>query len=123
VDKNHRLNNDGCYGIDLNRNFDAHWMYSGSSGDGCSEIYAGEYAASEKEIISIQNYIMSKYQRWSAYFSLHSYGAYWMTNYGYSKSHILENFLESVNVFNNYNFFVKLVLLIIIQVFKVTDRH
>jgi hypothetical protein len=98
-------------------------MYSGSSDDGCSEIYAGEYAASEKEIKSIQNYIMSKYQRWSAYFSLHSYGAYWMTNYGYSKSHILENFLESVNVFNNYNFFVKLVLLIIIQVFKVTDRH
>ncbi len=30
----------GCYGVDLNRNFDHEWLKFGASSDPCSEIYA-----------------------------------------------------------------------------------
>ena len=41
-----RLSGHNCYGVDLNRNFDHKWMVSGSSGNPCSETYAGPYPGS-----------------------------------------------------------------------------
>jgi len=38
-----------CPGVDLNRNFDAHWAQSGSSSEPCSELYHGPSAMSEVE--------------------------------------------------------------------------
>ncbi len=49
-------------GADLNRNFEFKWnCHSGSSGDPCSLLYRGPYAASEPETRAIQNYIRSQF--------------------------------------------------------------
>lgn len=45
-------------GIDLNRNFDFQWgCCNGSSGNACSEVFRGPFAASEPEIQAIQDYV------------------------------------------------------------------
>ena len=47
-------------GADLNRNFDFAWDCCGGSSDfQCSNTYHGAFAASEPEVLSIQNYIQS----------------------------------------------------------------
>jgi carboxypeptidase T len=49
-------------GADLNRNFEFKWnSIGGSSGDPCSLIYRGPYAASEPETRAIQNYIRAQF--------------------------------------------------------------
>lgn len=77
-------NNPDCDGVDLNRNFDAHWslvykaiacpifycgtdiltsvmlsLQEGSSDDPCSGVYHGESAGSELEVQAITQYILS----------------------------------------------------------------
>ena len=106
-----------CYGVDLNRNFDFKWMgnklvsntcktfdlnlehtplVSGASANPCSEIHAGPYPASEPEVKSVMDYVMSYSPRWLSYISPHTYGAIWLSPYSYSKSHIQDNFQETV---------------------------
>lgn len=45
------------YGVDLNRNHSFGWGGSGTSADPCSAIYRGPAAASEPEVVALQNLI------------------------------------------------------------------
>ena len=53
--KNRRLNGDGTYGVDMNRNYPGFWGIdeAGSSGQPLSEVYRGPSAASEPETQAI----------------------------------------------------------------------
>jgi murein tripeptide amidase MpaA len=51
--------NPDCDGVDLNRNFDAHWSLVGSSDDPCSILYHGREPGSELEVQAITSYILS----------------------------------------------------------------
>jgi len=56
--KNRIDNGNGCYGVDLNRNFGYMWGYNniGSSPDPCSNLYRGTGPFSEFEIQTIRDY-------------------------------------------------------------------
>ena len=55
--KNRKLNADGTYGVDLNRNYGYQWGTGGSSSDTNSETYKGTAPFSEIESTAIKNYI------------------------------------------------------------------
>jgi len=83
--KNRRPNTpSSCVGTDLNRNFGHKWLTGGSSTDPCSDTYAGPSADSELETKSIENYINKYRGQWDSYLTVHSYGKWWFTPYGYS---------------------------------------
>jgi carboxypeptidase T len=60
--KNRKLNSDGSYGIDLNRNFGYMWGYnnSGSSNIPSDETYRGTSAFSEPETQAYRDFVNSK---------------------------------------------------------------
>lgn len=84
--KNRRVNSGStCMGVDLNRNYNFQWNpNSGASPLPCSETYAGSGANSEPETQAIIAAINAKAGEWDAYLSLHTYGNYWLSPYGYS---------------------------------------
>ena len=57
--KNMRNNNDGSFGVDLNRNYGFQWGGRGSSHNTSSDIYRGTSALSEPETQSMKNFIES----------------------------------------------------------------
>ena len=60
VNENYCEEEPNSRGADLNRNFDFMWDCCGGSSDSqCSNTYHGASAASEPEVLSIQNYIQS----------------------------------------------------------------
>ena len=69
---------------------------NGASSDKCSDTYAGQNGASEPEVRAFMKYILSRSPRWVSHISLHAYGAMWLSTYCYSKSHIQENFEDTV---------------------------
>ena len=75
-----------CIGVDLNRNFEYQWMVSGSSQRPCDDTYAGPKPASELETQAVQNAIKNRSGQWEMFFTLHSYGAFWMHPWGYTAS-------------------------------------
>ncbi|XP_058834630.1 carboxypeptidase B-like [Topomyia yanbarensis] len=48
-------NGNGCYGVDLNRNFDYQWGTVGVSSDPCADNFAGSAALSEPETQAIRD--------------------------------------------------------------------
>jgi murein tripeptide amidase MpaA len=73
-----------CIGTDLNRNWGYKWMTGGSSNNPCSDLYAGSKADSEIETQSIENYILSIPNRWDSFLTIHTYGQWWFTTWGYT---------------------------------------
>jgi hypothetical protein len=73
-----------CVGTDLNRNSGYKWMTGGSSSSPCSDIYAGPSANSELEIKGVQNALKKKLGNWDAYLTLHTYGQWIFTPWGYT---------------------------------------
>merc|ERR1740121_396198 len=76
TDRMHRknmANNPGssCKGVDLNRNWDAHWNQGGSSSNACSDVFHGPSAQSEPETKVIAK-VMEEAQM-SVYIDTHSY--------------------------------------------------
>jgi carboxypeptidase T len=55
--KNRAKNNNGTYGVDLNRNYGYQWGTGGSSQDQGSDIYMGPKPFSEPETQAIKNYV------------------------------------------------------------------
>lgn len=56
--KNKRINGDGSFGVDLNRNYSyGYAVGNGSSGNGNSETYHGPSAFSEPEVIAVRDFI------------------------------------------------------------------
>jgi hypothetical protein len=102
--------NGPCVGIDLNRNFGFHWngklksnhfnycqitdeyllkkwvhnTEGGAAGNGCDNTYHGPSAFSEDESANVRDAILSVADRTKAYLTIHSYGQYWLTPWGYT---------------------------------------
>lgn len=76
-----------CRGTDINRNYPSHWMEIGASSDPCSDIHAGPRAGSEFESQVIINTIKSLRNRGKMYLSLHSYGGYLLTPFGWQQKY------------------------------------
>lgn len=82
--KNRRLNADGSFGVDLNRNYGFAWGYDneGSSGDPESEIYRGARPFSEPETDAVRRLVLGRSFR--ALVSYHSYSQVIMYPWGYA---------------------------------------
>lgn len=55
--KNRKINGDGTYGVDLNRNYGFMWGTGGSSKSTSSDIYMGPQPFSEPETQAVKNYV------------------------------------------------------------------
>jgi len=71
-----------CIGTDLNRNFDYDWGGTGASRSPCSDIYCGAtpYSAPEAKAVTT---LLNGLSHVAAYIDIHSYGAMWMSPWGY----------------------------------------
>ncbi len=84
--KNRRDNGDGCFGVDLNRNYSFEFGHDGScaSSNTCSNTYKGPNYFSEPETIATSNFIDSINPRTA--FSIHSTAGSYLMPYGYNTS-------------------------------------
>lgn len=73
-----------CRGTDPNRNYDAKWGGEGSSGNPCSQTFAGRHAHSEPEIASLTDYVSKIKKRIAFFLTLHSYSQIMLLPYGHS---------------------------------------
>ncbi len=83
--KNRRLNPDGSYGVDLNRNWGFQWAYDdiGSSGTPSSTTYRGTAPFSEPETAGISGFITA-HPEIRAHMDYHSYGQLVLWPFGYT---------------------------------------
>ncbi len=82
--KNRRVNGDGSYGVDLNRNFPFEWVGSGSSTSPSSDTYRGPSPGSEPETQAIMNLVNSR--QFFAAQDLHTYSNLTLYPWGYTTS-------------------------------------
>jgi murein tripeptide amidase MpaA len=83
--KNRRLNSDGSYGVDLNRNYSYQWGGAGSSGTPSSATYRGTAAFSEPETRAVRDLFSSTSGRlYNALLSYHSYSQLVLYPWGYT---------------------------------------
>jgi len=73
-----------CIGIDLNRNYDAHWSGPGASPNPCSDTYYGTAAASSPEISAEQKYLTDLGQNLVSFVDIHTTGAMFMSPWGWT---------------------------------------
>ncbi len=82
--KNRRDNGGGCYGVDLNRNYSYQWgLDSGSSSDGCTEIYRGTAPFSEPETEAVKDFLTAIDP--AIAFTIHTFGDVFLNPYGYDE--------------------------------------
>lgn len=83
--KNRRNNAGSCEGVDLNRNWDAHWGI-GASTNPCSEVYQGTSAFSEPEtkLLSDEMKRLNNARKLDVVMSIHSYGQIMLYPYGWT---------------------------------------
>jgi len=90
--RKNRLPNQGstCAGTDINRNYGYGWGGPGSSNQPCSETYRGAFAYATQEAAAERDFLQPYFNtgRVFAYFDIHSYGAYYMSAWGYSASEL-----------------------------------
>ncbi|XP_061571612.1 carboxypeptidase O [Cololabis saira] len=72
----------GCYGVDLNRNFDANWATVGVSSNCSSEIYCGTRPISEPEAQAVTYFLGSRAEDFLCFLTIHSYGQLLLVPYG-----------------------------------------
>lgn len=84
--KNRRNNGGGSFGVDLNRNYDAHWGEDniGSSPNPNSLLYRGTAPASEPEVQAMQAFINSR--NFVLHLSYHSFGNLFLWGPSYEPS-------------------------------------
>jgi murein tripeptide amidase MpaA len=82
--KNRKRNNDGSYGVDLNRNWDDHWGGAGSSSDPRSDIYHGTGPFSEPESKSASAALAALFPNVLAAIDFHSYSQLVLRPYGWT---------------------------------------
>jgi len=81
------------FGVDPNRNFPTNFYQSaGASTDPCRDSYHGDEPLSEAESKAIQKGVEIMRERYgdqhiAAFVSIHAYSQFWMSPYGYKKSH------------------------------------
>ncbi|XP_072231718.1 carboxypeptidase O [Leuresthes tenuis] len=72
-----------CYGIDLNRNFDANWGTVGVSFNCSSNIYCGSQPISEPEAQAVTYFVGSRKDDFLCFLTIHSYGQLLLVPYGH----------------------------------------
>jgi hypothetical protein len=84
--KNRRLNADGSFGVDLNRNYGYNWAYDneGSSPEPASEVYRGSAAFSEPETQAVRDLFAQR--EFQALVSYHSYSQVILYPWGYTST-------------------------------------
>ena len=106
--KNRRDNNDGTYGIDLNRNYGYQWGFddSGSSPNTSSDTYRGPSAFSEPETQAMKWFC--EQHQFKMALNYHTYGNDLIYPWGYipnlytADSAVFESHTELMTSFNNY---------------------
>ncbi len=81
--KNRRLNYDGSYGVDLNRNWGVGWSGPGASGNPSDPTYYGTAPFSEPETQVLRSFILN-HPSVRAYMDYHSYSQLILWPYGYA---------------------------------------
>ncbi|KAJ1186825.1 hypothetical protein NDU88_003605 [Pleurodeles waltl] len=93
-------NNGTCYGVDLNRNFDAKWCSIGASPN-CSDLtFCGTGPASEPETEAVARLVKSRQSDVLCFLTIHSYGQLILQAYGYTEEPS-KNHNEMLNVSKN----------------------
>jgi carboxypeptidase T len=89
--KNRKLNGDGSYGIDLNRNFGYMWGYnnSGSSNIPSDETYRGTSAFSEPETQAMRDFVNTK--NFKTTLNYHTYSNLLLYPWGYTSTPTVDN--------------------------------
>lgn len=84
--KNRRDNNDGTFGVDLNRNYDYYWGFdnTGSSPNSQSDTYRGTMGFSEPELIALKQFTTS--HKIKIAINNHTYGNLLIYPWGYQNS-------------------------------------
>ncbi|XP_012705978.2 carboxypeptidase O isoform X1 [Fundulus heteroclitus] len=72
-----------CYGVDLNRNFDANWGTVGVSSNCSSNIYCGTGPISEPEAQAVAYFVGSRKEDFLCFLTIHSYGQLLLIPYGH----------------------------------------
>lgn len=80
--KNRSRNNDGTYGVDLNRNYGHQWGTGGSSGNANSDTYKGPRPFSEPETQAIKNYVEA-HQNITILLTFHTFSELILYPWGY----------------------------------------
>jgi len=103
--KNRAQSSAQCFGIDLNRNYDANFGGPGSSAQPCSDTYRGTSAASELETKAQVNYLAPYIDDKSlkAFLTFHSYGQYILYPYAYDFTSVPPNKDELNTLGQNMN--------------------
>jgi murein tripeptide amidase MpaA len=82
--KNRRLNANGSFGVDTNRNWGFAWgSNNGSSGNSSSQTYRGTAAFSEPETAAMRDWTLTQ-RGIVAHLDVHSYGQYLLYPWGYT---------------------------------------
>ncbi|XP_073318725.1 carboxypeptidase O-like [Pagrus major] len=87
----------GCYGTDLNRNFDANWGTVGVSFNCCSQTYPGSQPVSEPEAAAVTYFVGSRIDEFLCFLTIHSYGQLLLVPYGHP-NFTAPNYNELMNV-------------------------
>jgi hypothetical protein len=100
--KNRRDNQDGTFGVDLNRNYGFFWGdFGGSSPDPMSEIYRGPDAFSEPESRTIRDFCRA--HDFLFVFNYHSWGNYFIYPWAYSDAAADTAFVQYARHFTREN--------------------
>ena len=108
--KNRRDNQDGTFGVDLNRNYGANWGYDnvGSSPTSSSDTYRGAGPFSEPETQATRNFCNSRQFR--SALNYHTYGNLLIYPYGYvpllltPDSNLFSTHAHELTSVNNYKY-------------------
>ncbi|XP_030383024.1 zinc carboxypeptidase-like isoform X2 [Scaptodrosophila lebanonensis] len=92
-----------CIGVDLNRNYDSHWMENGGASDNpCAETYAGLSAFSEPETKALSEYISGIKDKVNVLFAFHSYSQVLLSPYGHTDEEFPDNYDDLLQVAKAY---------------------
>ncbi|XP_066995984.2 zinc carboxypeptidase-like [Anabrus simplex] len=86
-----------CFGVDPNRNWDFFWNVTGTSGNPCSDIYAGPKPFSEIETRTLSSYITTIAKKIDVFLAFHSYSQLLLLPYG-NGSLGVDNFSTLVDI-------------------------
>ena len=108
--KNRRDNQDGSFGVDLNRNYGYNWGYddNGSSPDGFSETHRGNAPFSEPETQLIRDFVNSR--QFKIALNYHTYGNLLIYPWGYDysiytpDSALFADYGRILTTYNSYSF-------------------
>ncbi|KAM9305597.1 carboxypeptidase O-like [Gastrophryne carolinensis] len=89
--------NGTCYGVDLNRNFNAKWCTHESSKNCSDNSYCGTSPVSEPETKAVVQFVEEKKSDLICFLTIHSYSQFILTAYGYTND-LPESYNETIKV-------------------------